>query len=193
MPTPQEARSFVVGRPGRLAPVEPPVADASGAVPAKGIAADRGDPPTDRSGIDGYAVRLAGLASMPVTFSRRCGAPGGGLVGFRPWGGATIPVRHDDTPQPLSLRLSVTDRCQMRCRYCTPCGAGRSRAPAETLTSGDMATLVACLQQEFGVAKVRLTGGAPPAPGRAGPDSENSSPRRVRHSSHHQWTPSREY
>lgn len=72
-----------------------------------------------------------------------------------------IAVKHDDTPRPVSLRLSVTDRCQMRCRYCTPSRASWSSTSAGALSHGEMVKLVAYLQQESGVAKVRITGGEP--------------------------------
>lgn len=65
------------------------------------------------------------------------------------------------TPPGLILRISVTDRCQLRCRYCmppegiTPCGRD------EILSYEEIAALVGCLQADFGVATVRITGGEP--------------------------------
>ncbi len=64
-------------------------------------------------------------------------------------------------PGRLSLRLSVTDRCQLRCQYCMP-PAGVALGPRqEILSYEEISLLVACLQREMGVAKVRLTGGEP--------------------------------
>jgi cyclic pyranopterin phosphate synthase len=58
------------------------------------------------------------------------------------------------------LRLSVTDRCNLRCFYCMP-EAGISFMPhGEILTYEEMLYLVKlCIQQ--GIRKVRLTGGEP--------------------------------
>jgi len=61
----------------------------------------------------------------------------------------------------LSLRLSVTDRCQFRCRYCMPPeGIGPLRHE-EILTYEEIAAFVHYLQTEFCLTKVRLTGGDP--------------------------------
>lgn len=58
------------------------------------------------------------------------------------------------------LRLSVTDRCQFRCVYCTPI-EGIPKFPKEQyLTADEMERLVlACAQ--MGVWRLRLTGGEP--------------------------------
>ena len=58
------------------------------------------------------------------------------------------------------LRVSVTDRCNYRCRYCMPAGGVAIRDRAELLTIEEIARLVrvAC---EMGFDKVRLTGGEP--------------------------------
>jgi len=62
------------------------------------------------------------------------------------------------------LRISVTDRCNFRCRYCMPVeifGAGYAFMPREELlTFEEIAELVRCLVP-LGVEKVRLTGGEP--------------------------------
>jgi GTP 3',8-cyclase len=62
------------------------------------------------------------------------------------------------------LRISVTDRCQLRCRYCMPrevYGPGFEFLPrAEILSFGEIARLVGAFA-ELGVSKVRLTGGEP--------------------------------
>ncbi len=58
------------------------------------------------------------------------------------------------------LRISITDRCNFRCRYCVPC------SPFETLDHEQIArydeilkiTRIAC---ELGITKVRITGGEP--------------------------------
>jgi cyclic pyranopterin phosphate synthase len=59
-----------------------------------------------------------------------------------------------------SLRLSVTDRCNLRCRYCMP-EPDYVWLPREDLLSfEEMATLVGYFA-DLGVDKVRLTGGEP--------------------------------
>ena len=62
------------------------------------------------------------------------------------------------------LRVSVTDRCNMRCRYCMPreiFGPGFVFAPrSELLRFEEMATVIAAFARA-GVRKIRLTGGEP--------------------------------
>ena len=58
------------------------------------------------------------------------------------------------------LRLAVTDRCNLRCRYCMP-AEGIDFAPRrELLTYGEILRLADVLA-DLGVTKVRLTGGEP--------------------------------
>ena len=70
-----------------------------------------------------------------------------------------LPV--DRLHRPLrSLRISVTDRCNLRCRYCMP-DPGYVWVPrAEILRFGEIATL-ARVFVELGVRKLHLTGGEP--------------------------------
>ena len=61
----------------------------------------------------------------------------------------------------LVLRVSITDRCQLRCRYCLP-EEGITLLPAENiLRYEDIAVLVRHLQADFELTKVRITGGEP--------------------------------
>jgi cyclic pyranopterin phosphate synthase len=55
------------------------------------------------------------------------------------------------------LRLSLTDRCNFRCSYCSPLGPDGHEDPLTTL---EAARLVAILAR-LGVRRVRLTGGEP--------------------------------
>ncbi|MFI5119038.1 MAG: GTP 3',8-cyclase MoaA [Thermoanaerobaculia bacterium] len=59
-----------------------------------------------------------------------------------------------------SLRVSLTERCELRCRYCR---TGRERTPAERyLPSLDrLAEAVGWVVRRLGVARVKLTGGEP--------------------------------
>ena len=59
-----------------------------------------------------------------------------------------------------SLRLSVTDRCNLRCQYCTPEEDYLWLPREDLLTFEEMNTLVG-LFAELGVEKVRLTSGEP--------------------------------
>jgi cyclic pyranopterin phosphate synthase len=58
------------------------------------------------------------------------------------------------------LRLSLTDRCNLNCVYCTPLARSRFLAREEILTHEEMARAAAAFVAA-GVRKVRLTGGEP--------------------------------
>src|SRR5678815_2710484 len=59
-----------------------------------------------------------------------------------------------------SLRLSVTDRCNLRCSYCMPEEEYVWLPREDVLTFEEMATLAGYFT-DLGVDKVRLTGGEP--------------------------------
>ena len=59
-----------------------------------------------------------------------------------------------------SLRVSVTDRCNLRCQYCMPAQGIAIVERKELLTYKEMYRIVRVLT-ELGVKKVRLTGGEP--------------------------------
>ena len=59
------------------------------------------------------------------------------------------------------LRISVTDRCNFRCRYCMP-AEGLEWLPRDGLLSFEEISRVASLVVErFGIRSIRLTGGEP--------------------------------
>ena len=58
------------------------------------------------------------------------------------------------------LRLAVTDRCNLRCRYCMP-AEGIAFAPREELLTFEEILRLGEVLAELGVTKVRLTGGEP--------------------------------
>lgn len=67
----------------------------------------------------------------------------------------------DTFGRPLkSLRLSVTDRCNLRCKYCMP-EEEYAWLPRETLLTFEEMTTLTRLFTELGADKVRLTGGEP--------------------------------
>jgi cyclic pyranopterin phosphate synthase len=58
------------------------------------------------------------------------------------------------------LRLSVTDRCDLRCSYCMPEGFKGYEEPANWLTFDEIERVVGAFAR-LGVQKIRLTGGEP--------------------------------
>ena len=72
---------------------------------------------------------------------------------------------HDGHRGPAYLRLSVTDRCNLRCGYCRPASGSTEYEPqSETRQSADDAELldlVRLMHEETGIHKLRLSGGEP--------------------------------
>jgi cyclic pyranopterin phosphate synthase len=67
----------------------------------------------------------------------------------------------DSFQRPINyLRISVTDRCNLRCIYCMPPGGVRLMSHEDILTYEEIYT-VAQAAAELGINKVRLTGGEP--------------------------------
>ncbi len=58
------------------------------------------------------------------------------------------------------LRVSVTDRCNLRCRYCMPAEGIEKMKHQDIMSLEDIETMVRSMA-ELGVEKVRLTGGEP--------------------------------
>lgn len=58
------------------------------------------------------------------------------------------------------LRISLTDRCNLRCVYCMPAEGIDFRPPDELLADDELLLLVR-VAAELGVRKIRLTGGEP--------------------------------
>jgi cyclic pyranopterin phosphate synthase len=70
------------------------------------------------------------------------------------------PLRDSWGREIKSLRVSVTDKCNFRCRYCMPAEGLEWLDRAEVLTFEEIARLVRVLAR-MGVDEVRLTGGEP--------------------------------
>jgi cyclic pyranopterin phosphate synthase len=58
------------------------------------------------------------------------------------------------------LRISLTDRCNLRCRYCMPAEGVASKPHEEILTYEEILRLTRIAAEE-GIGKIRLTGGEP--------------------------------
>lgn len=58
------------------------------------------------------------------------------------------------------LRVSITDRCNLRCTYCMPDG-GVPFEPRETLLSPDEIGAIASVARSIGITHVKITGGEP--------------------------------
>lgn len=58
------------------------------------------------------------------------------------------------------LRISITDRCNLRCSYCIPPDANDWLPPADFLNAAEIARLSA-IALDLGIRKIRITGGEP--------------------------------
>lgn len=76
-----------------------------------------------------------------------------------------MPMLEDKFGRPLQdLRISVTDKCNFRCRYCMPrevFGKDYEFMPKDQLLSFEEIERLANIFVELGVKKIRLTGGEP--------------------------------
>jgi len=63
--------------------------------------------------------------------------------------------------QSLSLRVSVTDKCEFRCLYCMPAEGICKHFHDDILTLEQIADFVSLAHSEFDLRKVHLTGGEP--------------------------------
>ncbi|MGE5410788.1 MAG: GTP 3',8-cyclase MoaA [Clostridiales bacterium] len=60
------------------------------------------------------------------------------------------------------LRVSLTDRCNLKCIYCTPLGkVSQKLSKMELLNFEEFKRLIRIFLSEFGINKIRLTGGEP--------------------------------
>jgi GTP 3',8-cyclase len=58
------------------------------------------------------------------------------------------------------LRVSITDRCNLRCFYCTPWG-GWQKLPCEEILRYEELLRLAAIAARVGIRKIRVTGGEP--------------------------------
>lgn len=60
------------------------------------------------------------------------------------------------------LRVSVTDRCNLRCIYCMPAGGVEKVLPHDDiLRNEELVSIIAAASSQAGIRKIRLTGGEP--------------------------------
>ncbi|GGM43386.1 cyclic pyranopterin monophosphate synthase [Longimycelium tulufanense] len=91
-----------------------------------------------------------------------------GSAGARPGPGAGAASR-PDTPALLDrfgrvatdLRISLTDRCNLRCTYCMPADGLDWLPRPELLTTAELARLIRIAVHRLGVTEIRFTGGEP--------------------------------
>ena len=62
---------------------------------------------------------------------------------------------------PISLRVSVTDRCELRCVHCTPAEGVERFAPGDVLSYEEIVRLVRAIATRFRLIKIHITGGEP--------------------------------
>lgn len=83
------------------------------------------------------------------------------LLQLRPLSEPRDGVVYGTIPRTRVLRLSVTDLCNFRCRYCMPEEGLPKLAHSDLLSLEELARLAKWLVNETGIDKVRLTGGEP--------------------------------
>ncbi|MEW5702555.1 MAG: GTP 3',8-cyclase MoaA [Candidatus Zixiibacteriota bacterium] len=96
------------------------------------------------------------ITGQTISPSSRIGTDRGGHVMVRPEEPLTDPFGRTHT----YLRVSVTDRCNLRCFYCMPRAGIAHRDRDEILTFDEIVRL-ARLFARMGTNKIRLTGGEP--------------------------------
>ncbi|MGB2797517.1 MAG: gephyrin-like molybdotransferase Glp [Phycisphaerae bacterium] len=103
---PQEALRIVLEKSPRLEAVEVPLPEADGAVLAEPVASDSDLPPFDKSAMDGYAVRSADLARLPVDLAIVESLPAG-TAPTRPIQGGTCAKIMTGAPVPAGADCVV--------------------------------------------------------------------------------------
>jgi GTP 3',8-cyclase len=83
------------------------------------------------------------------------------LLQLRPETGRQVTSSVWTLPKTRLLRLSVTDRCNFRCRYCMPTEGVPGVSHHELLSLERLADLVRWLSRHTSIDRVKLTGGEP--------------------------------
>ena len=111
-----------------------------------------------------HRVRTGGGDPHGEGFTPR--RPRGGSRGYTSRGmPPVVPMRPDAMVDPYGravryLRISVTDRCNLRCFYCMPDGLASKYERDEVLSLEEIVRLAGAFVR-LGVEKVRITGGEP--------------------------------
>ncbi|MWV50179.1 GTP 3',8-cyclase MoaA [Rathayibacter sp. VKM Ac-2803] len=93
-----------------------------------------------------------------------------GIPGIRPrQQSSVLPAERPATPLLLDtygrvaddLRISLTDKCNLRCTYCMPAEGLPFLPPASLLTRDEIVRLARIAVEQFGVRQIRFTGGEP--------------------------------
>lgn len=74
---------------------------------------------------------------------------------------AVGPLRDSFGRVATDLRISLTDRCNLRCTYCMPAEGLDWMPTAELLTLAELTRLMRIAVEELGVREIRFTGGEP--------------------------------
>ena len=106
-----------------------------------------------RPGQDGSPAPRVGRVTVLL------GLPG--LRSSRPGADAAAPARRRVRPGRDDLRLSLTDRCNLRCTYCMPAEGLDWMDRDELLDDDEIVRLVRIGVERLGITTVRLTGGEP--------------------------------
>jgi len=94
--------------------------------------------------------------------------PAGGIRMSPMSGHSALPVLETPTQRPRVIpagrayvRVSITDRCNLRCRYCMPEQGVQLSARREHADIDEHIEAIARLDEQVGVRKIRITGGEP--------------------------------
>src|SRR6478672_4245834 len=74
---------------------------------------------------------------------------------------APVPLIDPFDRQVKDLRISVTDRCNLRCTYCMPAEGMKWLPRSEVLTFEEIERIARLLVERYGFTSIRLTGGEP--------------------------------
>ena len=72
-----------------------------------------------------------------------------------------MPTRPSTQPAVRTLRIAVTDRCNLHCAYCRPLGAATAPVRSGELSFDELTALAAWLHRRCGLTKIKITGGEP--------------------------------
>ncbi|MEM9367972.1 MAG: radical SAM protein, partial [Planctomycetota bacterium] len=104
---------------------------------------------------DSMAARYDAIAMNPLTPARRPTAS------MRETDHDRLPLVDGFGRVHDALRVSITDRCNIRCRYCMPAGDPGYMPRNDLLTYEEIHRLAVLFVTRFGVNEIRLTGGEP--------------------------------